>query len=114
MQPEHTGIAQTMPQAFKTLLAAVGLSAMLLIPLPVPADDHGDAKRLREAGQIVPLKRIVNRVQREQGGRVLDAELIRRGERYRYEVEVLNRKGEVWELQFDAHTGRLIGREKER
>lgn len=101
----------------QSLLAVFGLIALLaapgLAPARGPGDDHGDARRLRESGEIVPLKRILNGIKHRQGGRILEAELKRRGDRYYYEVEVLNHQGEVWELKYDARNGQLIKREKE-
>jgi uncharacterized membrane protein YkoI len=94
------------------LLASLGLIALLIAPPLALSDDHGDARRLREAGEIVPLKRILSGIKHEQGGRILDAELKRRGDRYQYDVEVLNDRGEVWELRYDARSGRLLQRER--
>jgi uncharacterized membrane protein YkoI len=110
-----------MPKLTKSLLVVFGLVALLVAPGLAPArgpgggpgDDQGDARRLRESGEIVPLKRILHRIKHQHRGRILDAELTRHGGRYLYEVEVLNHQGEVWELHFDARTGKLIQREKE-
>lgn len=106
-----------MSKLTKSLLTVTGLIALLVAPGLAPArgpgDDHGDARRLRESGEIVPLKRILRGIKHQHGGRILDAELKRQGDRYRYEVEMLDHRGEVWELLFDARTGQLIRREKE-
>lgn len=91
-----------------------GMLTLLGAPLATLADNHSDARRLRESGQIVPLKQILRGLEGGQGGRILEAELKRRGGGYRYEVEVLNRRGEVWELEFDAQNGRLLRRRQER
>ena len=107
-----------MPTLTKSLLAVFGLIALLAAPglamARGPGDDHGDARRLRESGEIVPLKRILRGIKHQYGGRILEAELKRGGGRYYYEVEILNRQGEVWELRFDARNGQLIQREKDR
>ena len=78
------------------------------------ADDHADARRLRQSGEILPLREILRGIERRRDGRILEAELTRRGDRYVYEVEVLDPGGEVWELEFDARSGRLLRRSQER
>ena len=77
---------------------------LALITLAAAAGDHREARRLREAGEIVPLSRITDQV----GGRVLDVELERRGGGYVYEVEFLGPRGQVRTRYYDAHSGRPL------
>jgi uncharacterized membrane protein YkoI len=77
-------------------------SAMLV------ASDHDDAKRLKEAGDIQPLEQILAKARAEKPGRVLETELERKGERYIYEIEIVDNDGVVWELKFDAKSGELL------
>lgn len=72
------------------------------------ADDYLDATRLRQAGEIVPLQQVLDSFEAHHGGRILEVELERRGDRYIYEIEFLNRRGRVREHEYDARTGELL------
>ena len=76
-------------------------------------DDHDQARRLKEAGKILPLQEIVKKAQEVQSGRVIEVDFENEDGRHIYEVELLDANGEVWELLFDAETGALIKRERE-
>lgn len=85
-----------------TLLLGIGLSR---------ADhpehyDHNTIKRLRDAGEILPLETIIKKFQKTYSrGRILEAELENEDGRYIYELVILDGKGRVRELEYDAHTG---------
>jgi uncharacterized membrane protein YkoI len=79
----------------------------------VRADDHDQAKRLRESGRILPLEQIVEKARKLHSGHLIETELEHRGERYVYEIELLDEHGKVWELRFDAATGELVDTEQE-
>ena len=90
---------------FPSLLCA----ALLLAVAPLSADeadrlDYEVARRLMEEGVILPLQRILEKVK----GTVLEVELEQERNLYIYEIEVLNPKGIVVELEFDATTGELL------
>jgi uncharacterized membrane protein YkoI len=89
-------------------LPAIALLSALLA-LPAWADDHQQARQLREAGEILPLEDILSGLR--PGERVLEVELEQADDRYRYEVEALDRQGKVWEYRFDARSGELLSRE---
>jgi uncharacterized membrane protein YkoI len=90
------------------------LSALLLtlIALPALAGGHDEARELREAGEILPLQQILSHLD-PAAGRVLEVELKHRDDRYIYEVEILNDRGEVWEHRYDARSGELLKIEPE-
>ena len=71
-------------------------------------DDAREAARLAKEGAILPLEKILERARAEHPGKVLETELEHKQGRYVYEVELLDDKGEVWELKLDAKTGGLI------
>jgi uncharacterized membrane protein YkoI len=79
--------------------------------LPVTADDHARARQLREAGEIVPLQQILGGLASDE--RVLEVELEDEHGGYRYEVEVLDAQGTVWEYLFDARSGELLKKHRE-
>lgn len=68
--------------------------------------DHNTIKRLRDAGEILPLETIIKKFQKTYSrGRILEAELENEDGRYIYELVILDGKGRVRELEYDAHTG---------
>lgn len=76
--------------------------------------DQDDIKRLRDAGDILPLRTIMQQWrERQAGGRLLEAELEREDDRYVYELVILGDDGVVRELQYDASTGEFLGMEGE-
>ena len=76
--------------------------------------DHDDARVLREQGAIVPLEEVLRAATAQHPGRVVEVELERKGGAYVYEIELLDAAGEVWKLEYDARTGRLLETEVER
>jgi uncharacterized membrane protein YkoI len=93
------------------LLQTGCLSALLLGSSLVWADhpedyDHNAIKRLRDTGEILPLETIIDKFQKTYSrGRILEAELENEDGRYIYELVILDGKGRVRELEYDAHTG---------
>lgn len=74
-------------------------------------DDRMEARRLVDAGKILPLEQILNRI----GGppmRVLEVELEGEGEHYVYEIELLEANGRVVELVVDAQNGRVLSKQR--
>jgi len=70
--------------------------------------DHDRARRLRDAGDVLPLEAIIERARSERPGRILELELKEKKERILYEVELVDEQGVVWELYFDARSGELL------
>ncbi len=92
------------------------LSSMLvLVPVLTLADnDHDLARELKQAGDILPLEQVLEKVQQLHPGHVLEVELEKEEQRYIYEIETVDKKGSVWEMQFDAKTGELLNSKKEK
>jgi len=108
-------IWQFMMRIMKKRLLPVWLTSLLLLAgNPVFAsDDQETARRLSEAGEILPLETILEHAQQHQPGRVLEVEFEKKRGQYTYEIEILNTKGIVWELELDARTGQLLERKQE-
>lgn len=74
--------------------------------------DHDRARHAVEAGEVLPLRDILDRVRQEVPGEVLDVELDRdkdHGEvRWTYKIKVLRQGGTRVKLKIDARTGHLI------
>lgn len=68
-------------------------------------NDHLKARQLHKSGDIVAVEKILDRAQKIHPGRVIEVDLNEQGGRYLYEVELVDSKGEVRVLFFDANTG---------
>lgn len=96
------------------LVAAALAGAASLALFPAQADEGpAVAKRLSEAGVILPLEKIVAAARKIKPGEVLESELERKGKGYVYEIEILDARGQVWEVKLDARSGKLIAVESE-
>jgi len=98
----------------KNLLTIPFLMALLTCSFSISADDdHLRAKDLVESGEILPLEKILHDVFQGRPWRLLEAELEQEHGRYIYELEILDDKGKVRELEYDAKSGKPItGKEK--
>ena len=76
-------------------------------------DEHEQVRALQQRGDILALEKILENARQHHDGRVLETELEEKRGRYIYEVELLDSKGQVWELKFDASSGALLTEEKE-
>lgn len=68
----------------------------------------GEARRLIESGEILPLERVLAILQKQRPGHAIDVELEHEDGRYLYEIEWLDPAGRVWKLDVDARDGRLL------
>lgn len=77
---------------------------------PVHAMDiaPAEARALVKSGYILSFEKIASHALAIKPGDILETELEFKKDRYIYEVEVLDAKGNVWELKLDASTGELI------
>lgn len=76
------------------------------------ADDQDKARRLLNAGNILPLEKIIMEATRNHGTSVLEVELEQKDSRYFYNVQLLDPSGVVWVYKYDATTGKLLGKQK--
>ncbi|HEY9200167.1 MAG TPA: PepSY domain-containing protein [Gammaproteobacteria bacterium] len=90
------------------------LALMLLQLLPwgvTPAmadDDHLEARRLMELGDVLPLQTILEKYRTDYPGRVIEVELEKKHGRMIYEIEIIDDRGEVRELYIDARNAELL------
>jgi len=90
----------------KTMLAVLFLA--LALPTALLADgDQEQARRAYEAGEIVSLGKVLDAVEANFEGEVIEVELEEEGGKWIYEVELLMRDGRVIELTYDAATVEL-------
>ncbi|MEX8494976.1 PepSY domain-containing protein [Sphaerotilus sp.] len=93
----------------------LGMAAVLMAVWCGPAmsiarerDDHERARQAVESGQILPLKAILARVEREVPGEVLEVELEQDNGVWLYELKVLQPGGMLTKLKLDARTGAVL------
>ena len=102
-------------RALQWLGKAVALSVLMAVS-SAPAvsiarerDDHERARQAVESGQILPLKAILARVERDMPGEVLEVELEQQDSGvWIYELKVLQPGGVLTKLKLDARTGAML------
>jgi len=95
-------------------LLPASIMAWLSMPLPASADEGQEvARKLSASGEILPLEKIAKSALAIKPGRILDSDLERKGKAYVYEIDVLDARGQVWEVELDAKSGKLIKLESE-
>jgi len=87
-----------------------GTTVITFTTSPAQADeDIPEIRQLYQEGTIQSLESVVARARkRYPGSRLVEAELLKRGERLIYEVELIDAEGVVRELFFDARTGEAV------
>jgi len=89
--------------------------ALLLVLLGAGASqagesyDHDRARRALESGEILPLRAILDRVDRDYPGQIMEVELERDDARWLYEIKLLRTDGALVKLKIDARDGALLG-----
>jgi uncharacterized membrane protein YkoI len=97
-------------RGLRAALSAALLLALLGAGASQAADehDHDRARRALESGEIVPLRTILERVERDYPGQIMEVELEREDARWLYEIKVLRTGGSLVKLTFDARDGAQI------
>ncbi len=96
----------------KPYLLLLLFSGLALNAVRVAAgDDHTRARELVEAGEIIPLEQLLEKQLSGKQLRILEVELESEDGTLVYEIEILDEKGTVRELLFDARTGTPLGEE---
>ena len=93
-------------------LAAPLLSAALLAvgPAMVQAGDkdHEMARQALQQGQVLPLRTVIDQVEKQYQGQVLKVEFEHEDGRYLYEIRLLQADGRMVKMEVDARDGRLL------
>ncbi len=96
--------------AIGMLAAGVVFFAALALPAQaVDPSDHDRARKALEAGEILPLRAVLEKVDRDTPGQVLEVELERKNGRWIYEIKLLRPGGALVKLLVDAGNGAIIG-----
>ena len=72
------------------------------------AHDHDRARRALEAGEVIPLRNIIERVEQAHPGQIIEIELERDDGRWLYELKLLRADGSMAKLLVDAKDGRVL------
>ena len=83
------------------------------LSLPTHAFDLGDHDRARQAldaGEIIPLGVVLEKVRRDYPGEVMEVELEHKKDRWVYEIKLLRPGGSLVKLLVDASNGTIITR----
>ncbi|MCA0327094.1 MAG: PepSY domain-containing protein [Proteobacteria bacterium] len=72
------------------------------------ARDHDRARAAVEAGEVLPLPTLLERVQSSHPGQVLELELEREHGRWTYEIKLLQAGGQLLKLDVDAASGEVL------
>jgi uncharacterized membrane protein YkoI len=93
------------------LAAILGFVLALLaaVPAALALSEQERARAAVEAGEVLPLNAILRQIRRDYPGRILDAELNRRGGgRWIYQIKMLKKNGRVVELTVDGRSGQVL------
>jgi len=96
--------------AFLSLLALV--LAVLASPPAVADSEQDRARAAVQAGKVLPLKVLLERLEREHPGQVLEVELEQDHGRWIYEVKLLQPGGRLVKLELDAASGAVLQRKE--
>lgn len=98
-----------------TLVTALLLSAWVL-PGRANGNDHERARQALEAGQVLPLRTVLDRIGTDYPGQIMEVELEREDGAWVYEIKLLRAGGALLKLEVDARDGnvrRVKQRDKE-
>lgn len=102
------------------ILAAGGIGVLATQGISVMDSAHADdkldyreARELRQQGKILSLQEILQRVEKEHPGQVIETELEREDGSYIYELEILDEQDRVMKLEVDAASGKILKTEEE-
>ncbi len=93
-------------------LAAMALMAAALASWTTPSgagdSDHELARKALQQGQVLPLRTVLDQVERDHQGQVIKVEFEHDDGRYIYEIRLLQSGGRVAKLKIDARDGKVL------
>lgn len=90
-------------------LAGLVLAALLAAPMAQASDkDHERARQAVQAGQVLSLPVVLEKLDATHPGQVLEVELEREDNGWIYEIKLLQRDGQLVKLELDAKTGEVL------
>lgn len=98
------------PPILLTLIVA--LATVLASPPTLADNDQDRARAAVQAGKVLPLKTLLERLEREHPGQVLEVELEQDDGRWIYEIKLLQPGGRLVKLEVDAASGAVLQRKE--
>ena len=99
------------PPRLRPALAVLTLCLCGLVGHPVSASDHDDHDRARQAvqtGQVLPLPTVLERLQHQVPGQVLEVELEQKHGMWIYEIKLLTPAGQLTKVKLNAQTAQVL------
>jgi uncharacterized membrane protein YkoI len=91
-------------------ILAVGVGVMTAFGAARADDaDHDRARAALEKAEVLPLREILEKVEREYPGKVVEVELEREHDRWIYEIRLIRPGGALVRLEVDARDARVLG-----
>ncbi|HPU52690.1 MAG TPA: PepSY domain-containing protein [Burkholderiaceae bacterium] len=97
-----------LPSVRAVCLSAVLLSLVAGVPLALADSEQDRARAAVQAGRVLPLKVVLERLARERPGQVLEVELEEEHGRWIYEIRLLEPGGRLVKLELDAATAQVL------
>lgn len=91
------------------LLAALAAPPVLTT---ASGSDQDRARAALQAGEVLSLKTILERIERDHPGQVIEAELERKGGRWVYELKLVQGGGRFVKLEIDASSAEVLRRDE--
>lgn len=104
---------RTLPRHRRLPAVLIAVVALVLPPAWADRDDHERARQAVTAGEVLPLRTVLERLERDHPGQVLEVELDREDGRWVYEIKLLQTNGQLLKLEIDARTAETL-RSKQR
>ena len=96
----------------RLILSGVALCLLGASPL-LRADDHDHgshelARKALEQGRVLPLRTVLDKIERDYQGQALKVEFEQDGGRFLYKIRLLQSDGRMVKLKVDAVDGRVL------
>lgn len=88
------------------MLIACALAAT--VPLQAGERDHDAARQALEQGKVLPLRTVLEKVERDYQGQAIKIEFEHDGGRFIYEIRLLQNDGRIVKLEVDAVNGKVL------
>lgn len=98
-----------MGRSMRSMLGVAVVAALLVPEVAGADDDHELARRALEAGEVLPLRAVLERIGKQYPGEIIEVELERDDGRWIYEIKVLRRGGGLLKLELDASDATVLG-----
>lgn len=102
-------MSMTQSSRWLALLGSAVVAAGLWLPLAhSDENDHELARQALQQGKVLPLRTVLDQVERDYRGQVIKIEFEHDDGRFLYELRLLHPDGAVSKLKVDAMNGRVL------